>query len=89
MTGPKLLSKFLKDNNLPQKDAIGALRVSRTVLYYWLTGAVTPGEQSRADVATWTRGAVPAVSWGPIADRRGRKSKAAVKPFVPKPRVEV
>ena len=83
MSGHEALEQFLTTNKISKDDAAKALKVSRTALYYWLTAKTAPGEQARADIEVWTRGKVPAGSWGPSVDHR--KEKGDVEPFEPKP----
>lgn len=80
MTGPELLAGFLVAKGVTRGDCAKALKVSRTALYYWLTEKTSPGDAAREDIAIWTRGKVPAKSWGPHADHR-KESSGAVKPF--------
>jgi transcriptional regulator with XRE-family HTH domain len=84
MHGSELLTAFLETNKVSREQCAAALKVSRTALYYWLTGQTTPGGAAREDIETWTNGEVAAASWGPHADHRKKADGAAcVEPFVP------
>lgn len=80
MTGPELLSAFLTDKDISREQCAKGLKVSRTALYYWLTGKTSPGGVAREDIAVWTHGQVPVDAWGPPADHR-KKSDGDVEPF--------
>lgn len=77
MTGPKLLTAFLDAKAVSRNDCAERLRVSRTALYYWLTGETAPGQAAREEIATWTDGEVPAESWGPPTDHRKKRDAGA------------
>jgi len=77
MTGPELLTEFLTAEAVSRNDCAERLRVSRTALYYWLTGETAPGQAVREEIAAWTRGKVPAESWGPPTDHRKKRDPGA------------
>lgn len=79
-TGPELLEKFLRDNGLTTGSAVAALHVTRVAIWNWVNNKATPLEQLRLDIETWTNGAVPRESWGPLHDKR-RGKRQEVKPF--------
>ena len=81
MDGPNLLTDFLKAHEVSREQCALALKVSRTALYYWLTGQTAPGAAARDDIATWTGGKVPPDSWGPHADHRKKDDATAVEPL--------
>lgn len=81
MDGPGLLNDFLKDHEVSREQCAIALKVSRTALYYWLTGKTAPAAAARDDIAVWTGGNVPAEAWGPQADHRKKDDGASVEPF--------
>lgn len=78
-SGPELLQQFLDRNGIQRETAGEALGVTRVTIWSWLRGDTSPAAPARQDIETWTSGAVPADSWGPLRDARlGRKE---VKPF--------
>lgn len=81
MDGPNLLTDFLKAHEVTREQCALALKVTRTTLYYWLTGVTKPGAAVRDDIAVWTGGKVPPDSWGPHADHRKKDDTGAVEPF--------
>lgn len=58
--------RFLKRNRLTNADASRALDVSGTAIFYWIrpNDPQVPTLENRVAIEVWTRGEVPANSWG-------------------------
>lgn len=72
------LAAFLTEHGITRQDAATALGVSRTVLFYWLTGKATPGLKNRRNIEVYTRGRVKSAAW------ELPEEQVTVKPFEPK-----
>jgi DNA-binding XRE family transcriptional regulator len=80
VTGQETLNAFFKRHPGVTRAALAeALKVSRTVVYYWQTGRVVPALQRRKDIAAFTRDEVPEECWGATA------TESEVEPFVEPP----
>lgn len=71
--GAKKLAKFLKKHGVTQATAAAALGVSDPAVCEWTTGKKRPHESRRANIETWTGGAVPASSWLTKSERKTRE----------------
>ena len=77
--GARLLLQFRHQNDLTQTDVALALGVSTPTIHDWERGRKRPKAHHRDDIATWTKGFVPASAW----KRPGEVS--GVVPFSPEP----
>lgn len=69
--GPKLLAKYLRDNDINQSAFSDEMRRSRACVSYWLSGRNAPTKAIARKIEAMTKGAVPADSW------KHRKAKPA------------
>jgi hypothetical protein len=78
------LDRFLKTNDIAQREAGRQLRVSHVTIRAWIDGSRTPepGPQREA-IERWTNGAVLAVWWETDEERAKREALAAIEPFRP------
>ena len=64
--GPDLLADFIRTKDVSYRDAGDALHVTHATVWQWTHRERLPTPSRRADIETWTGGAVPATSWGPL-----------------------
>lgn len=84
-TGADLLRGFLKEREIPLRDAAKGIKVSHPAIVQWLDGTAKPSAPHREAIDRWTLGEVPAESW---LEQHEVDRLNTVSPWEPKPEEE-